>query len=47
MGVQFEFNLLLSEACYTTRGEGERKSQHGVSYLMLPAVSGPLNMALM
>lgn len=47
MGVQFEFNLLLSEACYTTRGEGERKSQHGVSYLMLPAVSGPINMALM
>ncbi len=28
VGVQFEFALLLSEACYTTRGEGERKSQH-------------------
>lgn len=48
MGAQFEVALLLSETCYTARGVGEEViTFKGVSYLMLPVVSGPLYVALL
>lgn len=48
VGAQFEVALLLSETCYTARGVGEEViTFKGVSYLMLPVVSGPLYVALL